>query len=304
VIAVALSYGILLRPEQGLLAAVVFPAMLWMALRSRKGSWLRAATPVLVAAACVLLPLAPWTARNWRTFHVVQPLAPRYAIDPGENVPFGFQRWYRSWAIDFASTENAYWNYDGAPIQIADLPTRAFDSDEQYARTGALLDAYNESSNATPAFDARFDALARERIAADPLRYYVALPAARLVNMVLRPRLEMLPISLEWWKWREHHAQTAFAASYAALNLAYLVLAGMGVALWRKRRWSGQAALAAAMLASILLRCALLLTLDNSEPRYSLEFFPVLFVLGAVVFSRTDEGVGVQQAATISDGRP
>jgi len=31
------------------------------------------------------------------------------------------------------------------------------------------------------------------------------------------------------------------------------------------------------------LRCALLLTLDNSEPRYTLEFFPVLLVwCGAV----------------------
>jgi hypothetical protein len=30
------------------------------------------------------------------------------------------------------------------------------------------------------------------------------------------------------------------------------------------------------MFAFVLLRCALLLTLDNSEPRYTLEFFPLL----------------------------
>jgi hypothetical protein len=39
--------------------------------------------------------------------------------------------------------------------------------------------------------------------------------------------------------------------------------------------------LVAAMLATIVLRCLLLLTIDNSEPRYTLEFFPVLIVLAA-----------------------
>jgi hypothetical protein len=33
------------------------------------------------------------------------------------------------------------------------------------------------------------------------------------------------------------------------------------------------------MAATILLRIALLLTVDNSEDRYTLEFFPVVFVL-------------------------
>ena len=58
------------------------------------------------------------------------------------------------------------------------------------------------------------------------MRYYVALPVARLVNMLLRPRLEMLEIPLEWWRWSEHRAQTAFAWAWAALG--YVVLAGIG----------------------------------------------------------------------------
>src|SRR5260370_33726439 len=171
-----------------------------MAWRSpnRVAGWLRPALPVLVAAVCVVLPLAPGAVRTWRTFHVVQPLAPRNATDPGENGPVGFQRWYRTWAIDFASTEDVYWNYDGKTVEISDLPTRAFGSDVQYARTEALLEEYNQTDNATPALDARFAALARERIAANPLRYYVALPVARLLNMLFRPRTEMVPISLEW----------------------------------------------------------------------------------------------------------
>jgi hypothetical protein len=33
-----------------------------------------------------------------------------------------------------------------------------------------------------------------------------------------------------------------------------------------------------------LLRCGLLLTLDNSEPRYTLEFFPLLILWTAAIF--------------------
>jgi Dolichyl-phosphate-mannose-protein mannosyltransferase len=281
-----LAYAILLRPEQGLLAAAVLPAMLWATLRPAppdRQTGLRRVAPVLLAAILTVLPLAPWTLRNWHTFHVFQPLAPRYANDPGETVPHGFQRWYRSWAIDFTSTEDVYWNYDGAEVEISDLPSRAFDNNSQFTTTDALLAEYNETARATPALDARFAALAEERIHADPIRYYLALPVARLLNMVFRPRTEMLPIPLEWWKFREYPTQAAIATAFAALNILYFVLAGIGLYRWRGRtrdgvNWNGHPTLAWAMIASIALRCALLLTLDNSEPRYTLEFFPVLIV--------------------------
>src|SRR5258707_11117633 len=144
--AVAMAYSVLLRPEQGLLAATVVLAMLWLVWRQGKSRrWLmQAVAPVALAAVCVVLPLAPWAVPNWRTFHVVQPLAPRYANDPGGDISLGFQRWYRTWAIDFASTEEVYWNYDSAPIDIGDLPARAFDSNEQYAQTEAILRSYNQ----------------------------------------------------------------------------------------------------------------------------------------------------------------
>ena len=130
--AAAMAYSVLLRPEQGLLAAAVIPAMLWMVWRmpGARVSLGKGVLPVVVAALCVVLPLVPWAVRNWRTFHVIQPRAPRSATDPGEQIPLGFQRWYRTWAIDFASTEEVYWNYDSAPIWIGDLPPRAFDSDD------------------------------------------------------------------------------------------------------------------------------------------------------------------------------
>ncbi|MGD0445178.1 MAG: hypothetical protein ABSA39_14685, partial [Edaphobacter sp.] len=232
----------------------------------------------------------PWAVRNWRTFHVVQPLAPRYATDPGELVPLGFQRWYRTWAIDFASTEEVYWNFDGAAIAIGDLPARAFDNGDQYARTAAILDEYNRNFNPTAALDARFQTLAEERMHDDPIRYYVALPVARLLNMLFRPRAEMLNVPLEWWRWREHPETTLLAAGLAALNLGYFVLGGVGLYRWRHDRGL-HGALAAAMLAFAVLRCALLLTLDNSEPRYTLEFFPLLIVWGSFLFAARSHAV-------------
>lgn len=314
--ALSMAYSILLRPEQGLLAAAIIPVMGWMALRSPGTPMgasaiqnkpilsagnapkiqIRKLTPVLLAALCVVLPLAPWAIRNWRTFHVIQPLAPRYATDPGETVPLGFQRWYRTWAIDYASTEEVYWNYDSAEIQINDIPDRAFDSspnrsnDDEYTRTAALLNEYNQTSNASPQFDVRFAALARERIHANPIRYYIALPIARLLDMLLRPRAEMLPVSLDWWHFKQDPHTAIFATAYAALNLAYFILGGIGLCLWHKRGWGQNTPLAWSMLAFVILRCALLLTLDNSEPRYTLEFFPLLFVWAAILFTRQSVG--------------
>jgi hypothetical protein len=145
-----------------------------------------------------------------------------------------------------------------------------------------------------PSIDARFAALGNERIHEHPLLYFFVLPVARVLNMTFRPRVEMMPIPLDWWAWRAHRAQTAFAASYAALNLAYIAFGFAGLRAWRRCGWRsampqsppGQSReLAIAMLATLILRAALLLTIDNSEPRYTLEFFPILFVWVAALFA-------------------
>jgi len=59
----------------------------------------------------------------------------------------------------------------------------------------------------------------------------------------------------------------------------------LGLWLWRRRSWNGNPALAWAMLGFVLLRLALLLTMDNSEPRYTLEFFPCLLVWAGALFA-------------------
>ncbi|MGA8940269.1 MAG: glycosyltransferase family 39 protein [Acidobacteriaceae bacterium] len=282
VIGCALSCAVLLRPEQGLLATVVVLVMLWVGWRSRG---VRGGGSAVVASLIVVLPLMVWAARNWRVFHVVQPLAPRYANDPGEAVPFGFQRWFRTWAIDYKATVDIYWSYDDTQMSLGDLPARAFDNTQQREQTQALFAQYNQVVTATPEFDAAFAQIAAERIAQHPLRYYVELPVARELDMWLRPRLALTAMQVDWWAWRRHPRESAEEIAYALLNAAYLALAMVGLLRWRTRGWSGDGAVAFAMLGFVALRCLLLLTLDNSEPRYTLECFPVVILLAALALA-------------------
>jgi len=282
VLGLSLAYAVLLRPDQGLLAAAILPAMLWIALtRGRPASLPRRFAAPTFACALVVLPLLLWGVRNWRVFHVVQPLAPRYANDPGESVPFGFQRWYRTWALDFKSTVDVYWQYDGSPVLMKDLPARAFDTPAQRAETAALLARYNDETASTPAFDAAFARLAALRVAAHPLRYFILLPVGRELDMWLRPRTELLKAPLDWWNLRAHPVASVAELTYALLDAAYLVLALAGIFLWRSRPSPLPVAFPCALAAFVGLRCLLLLTIDNSEPRYTLECFPVVILLGA-----------------------
>jgi hypothetical protein len=278
-IAACWSYATLLRPDGALLAAASFLAIVIFANRSFSGlpplGQARAWRLALCAGLLSMIPFAFWTARNLRTFHIFEPLAPRYATDPGEFTAPGFQRWMKTWIVDFASTSDIYWNVDSAPLDMGLLPARAFDSARQREETSAILEAYNEKTTLTPAIDARFDALAAERERTHPLRSYVELPLLRVLDMWLRPRTEMLNIELRWWQYDRHNAETEFAAGYAALNLAYILLAAVGA--WRTRQKC--IVLVAAIVTYCVLRSLLLATIEAPEARYTIEVFPMLCIL-------------------------
>lgn len=276
VLTFAWGYAALLRPDGPLLAVALCPALVFYGRRrwgaARMMRW------AVLCGALSTIPFIPWTVRNWRTFHVFQPLAPRYAVDPGENTDPGFNRWTKTVCADFACTWDVYWHANSDPIDPASLPARAFDSPAQYRQTVRLLDGYNDDCcEITPGMDAGFAALAAERIRAHPFRYYFELPLARLADMALRPRTEMLWIEVRWWQFEAHEGETAFAWAYAALNLAYLVAALIGFL--RRPRFRG------AILFFVLLRCALLVTLEAPEPRYTLEWFPPLIALAAIALA-------------------
>jgi hypothetical protein len=279
----AISYAALLRPDGALLAFALWPALLFSRGSGVRFAW--ALRSALVCGVLAVLPFFAWTARNWSTFHVVEPLAPRYATDPGEDPHIGWQHWVKTWCLDFTCTYEVYWNVPGSVVDMAALPERAFDSPEQRVQTADLLAEYNhdpDDPELTPALDAAFEALARQRAATHPIRTHILLPLGRLADMTLRPRVENLTIDLRWWEYNQHRPETRFAWGYAVVNLLFLILGVWGLCL-RPRLWPY-------MVAYFVLRSLLLLTVEAPETRYTLEFFPMLFALGGIalrwIFSR------------------
>jgi 4-amino-4-deoxy-L-arabinose transferase-like glycosyltransferase len=278
----AMGAAILLRPDGGLLLAgfEFYLVVRWIA-RTKQSAKLSSSAVIaagLTVALAALVPLVPWTLRNLRTFHEFQPLAPRYANESGDPVPRGFNRWVKTWMANYASVEEIYWAVPGAPVDVDNLPNRAFDSDDQLDQTQQLLADYNKSLRVTPGLDARFAALAGQRIQHSWWRYYVWLPMLRVADMWLRPRTEMTGCSTRWWEFDELPKWVILGIVMGVINLAYI---GAGLAgLVRTRLTPGLGLL----LTFVILRSAFLATLENPEPRYTLECYPVVIVLAAACF--------------------
>ncbi len=241
-VACGLSVGaaILLRPDGGLLPAAIelyLLAMLVRAWRENKSAGVTARTGPsirqlvcggLILALVSVAPLVPWTLRNLRTFHRFQPLAPRYANEEDEFVPMGFNRWVKTWMADSTSVEEIYWPVPGETVDAGKLPARAFDSEAQRQETVQLLGDYNDTLHVTPELDARFTALAEQRIRAAPLRYYVWLPLVRVADMWLRPRTETLPSDPRWWEFNDDPKWSALAVVMGIIGLGLRGPGGCG----------------------------------------------------------------------------
>lgn len=274
----AVTLAAILRPDGALVAVALAPALIVElpagAIAGKKLAW--------IAAACIflaLLPFGAWAWRNWRTFHVFQPLAPRTATDPGEFAYPGWERWVKTWCLDYSSTYEIYWHIPNDDLNVDALPVRAFDTAAQREETQEIAAAYDDNDDKiSPALDARLGRLAAQRIQDDPLRFYVWLPLGRLVDMTFHPRTENMNIDVDWWMYENHPDETVFSWAYAGLNVLYLTLGIAGLCL-RPRFWKP-------LLAYIVLRCLLLLvTIGGPENRYTLEFFPMLCAWGGVAIA-------------------
>jgi len=279
-----LSVGaaILLRPDGGILLAAIGGYLLWLllrALRSGRGG-VRAVfwAGVLVALGSAA-PLIPWTLRNLHTLHRFEPLAPRYATDSDDVVMPGFNRWVKTWMADYVSVQEIYWAVPGAELDLTRLPRRAFDSEQQFQQTSGLVAEYNSDHDMTPELDARFATLAAERVHAAPLRYYLWLPTVRIADMWMRPRTELFPSDPRWWEFNDDGRWLAVSLAFGFINLLYIALAAAG--LLRSREFFG----IGLFVLFLLLRSAFLGTLENPEPRYTLECYPAVIVLASVLAS-------------------
>lgn len=337
--------AVLVRPDNGLfLAAIGFTLVItqfWPFIprlfqRSKaevqRPMFSKRLTRVLVAGStfslAFVLLLTPWTMRNWRVFHVFQPLAPRNAEMPGEFVPHGYQLWVRTWLDDDRYIAPFLWSLDTDPIDVDDLPPYAFDSDNEKKRVATLLEAYNnaqdtepepaatpsaspsptaqpeeeenedegsEAENSTtqdqaavemtPEIDAAFGQLARDRISRHPLHYYVILPLTRARTMWFDTHSQYWPFEgtlLPFEDLDYEHHQQIWLPLFAGLTALYMLLGLAGAWLLWESRNSGTRRWLLLVVLAIGFRLILFSSLENPEPRYVVEFFPILLVLGGI----------------------
>jgi 4-amino-4-deoxy-L-arabinose transferase-like glycosyltransferase len=287
-----LSIGacILLRPDGGILFAAIGGYWFLLFIRSfvAKSSSQSATSsrpfPMLrvgiILALGTFSPLIPWTLRNLHTMHRFQPLAPRYANDSDELVMTGFNRWTRTWIAEYTSVQDIYWNVPGGAIEVTRLPRRAFDSPQQRQETEQLFADYNRDRDVTLELDARFAALAAARVHAAPLRYYVWLPVLRIADMWLAPRTELLPSDPRWWEFDDEPVWLTVSIVFGLINIVYVTAAAAGALRAREIFGIGLFVL------FLVMRSLFLGTLENPEPRYTLECYPVVILFASALFAR------------------
>jgi hypothetical protein len=341
--------AVLFRPDSGLFAAAAGMTLVLSTLLKRRVNGLKRRVKELLVSGVIFsvafcLVLVPWTIRNYRVFHLFQPLAPAHGEMPGEFVPRGYLLWLRTWLDDERYIAPVLWSLDEHRIQVTDFPDRAFDSKEERDRVAALLDKYNKGSGSdeeqaqnpssspdedssqndssdqndnqdedsgdddqnseepeehpeaeiadvemTPEIDAGFAQIGQERKAHSPLRYYIILPLKRAKTLWFDTHSqyypfngELLPLADLDYDIHQQYWLPLFAALTAIYSLLG-VLGGLLLLLARNaeaRRW----VLLAALL--MFLRLGFFATLENPEPRYTVELFPFLIILAGAGLSR------------------
>ncbi|MDQ2975831.1 MAG: glycosyltransferase family 39 protein [Acidobacteriota bacterium] len=371
--------AVLFRPDSGLFAAAIGITLVvtvlarssGLALGKRRDELLyrfsRATYLGALFSLAFCLVLVPWAIRNYRMFHVFQPLAPAHAEMPGEFVPRGYLSWLRTWIDDERHIGPVLWALGESPITLNDIPYQAFDSAEEKKRVGALLEKYNhppeeantsgfepqtpsaeeqdnqtqDNSNSnsadegdngdeanqgdegdgsdqsdegdtsqptdqtaekqpvemTPEIDADFAKIAAERVARHPFRYYVWLPLKRARTLWFDTHSQYYPFEGELLPLEDLDHDTnqhIWLPLFAGLTFIYTVLGIAGAwFLWESREFvARQWVLLVALI--VFLRVGFFATLENPEPRYVVEIFPFLSILGGIALIRILARIGAK----------
>jgi hypothetical protein len=174
----------------------------------------------------------------------------------------------------------------GDESDAADQDDEATQNDEHAAPDSGT----SQPVEMTPEIDAGFAQIAQERIARHPVRYFLWVPVKRAYSLWFDTHSqyypfegELLPLAdLDY----EIHQQF-WLPLFAALTFAYTLLGILGGwSLWDTRDFMARQWLLLAALI-IFLRIGFFSTLENPEPRYVVEIFPFLSILGGIALSRT-----------------
>ena len=277
------GFGTLVRPETPLLLAAMMIA-LWIRYR-RPANWKRLTLATLWMIAGLLLPLAPWAARNAVNLGRVQFLAPRYAETYGDVLPTGFYAWTKTWMFRFRDAYLFTWKLSSQPINLKDLPSYAVDSPEEFSRVASLLDRYNRVHGMTRQLDLEFAEVARERAKRHPIRTYIWIPIERAAAMWFTPRITLLPYSGRLWppgkSYRSNPIDFEVTLGLAILNAIYIAIFLAAAWLWRADPG------VLLIVTFIAIRTAFLTQLQTCEPRYVVVCFPALLAVAAQLWERS-----------------
>jgi hypothetical protein len=142
-----------------------------------------------------------------------------------ELVPRGFNRWVKTWIVDYVSVEEIYWNVPGDKIDPRNCRRGHSETRSKGIATLAVIADYNESPDMTPELDARFGNLAAESHSrpSDSLLRCCPCCASRTCGCVREPRF-FLPTRAggNSMTTRTH---SAMAVGFGLLNLAYVAAA-------------------------------------------------------------------------------
>jgi hypothetical protein len=269
--------GTLVRPETPLLLGAVL-IFQWIRYR-HPANWKKLSLATLWMIAGLLLPLAPWAARNAVSLGRVQFLAPRYAETYGDVLPTGFYSWTKTWMFRFRDAYLFTWKLPSQPIDAKNLPSYAVDSPEELARVASLLERYNRAHGMTRQLDLEFAELAHERAKRHPIRTFIWIPIERTATMWFTPRITLLPFSGRFWPLAEsyHYNPIEFEVTLG-LTLLNVLYVAMGLAAaWFWRTNPG----VLLIVAFIAIRTAFLTQLQTCEPRYVMVCFPALLAIAA-----------------------
>jgi 4-amino-4-deoxy-L-arabinose transferase-like glycosyltransferase len=287
----AVGCGAMVRPETPLILVALGLVLIlrWW----RRADWPQLFSAGTFAAIGLLIPIIPWTARNAISLHQFQPLAPRYAQAPGESVATGLYAWTNTWLVRYRDVDQTIWTIGDSPVTMAVFPSIAFDTDDERQRVSALIDQYNAACcDYSPDWNAQFAEIARERTARHPLRTYVTVPFERALTLWFTPRVEMMGYTGNLWPLHSSYEDDpeGFVATVIleAIGIMYLALAVAGTTkIFFKRLINTQQMWCITFLITFcILRTAFLTHIETPEPRYVLECFPVVFVLGAFLWAR------------------
>lgn len=279
-----LGLSLLTRPDGILLAVAFVPALALLANKQphrTRRLRLQSLGLALLAFTCVY---APWPARNLAQFG--QPWFVGARVDrysrPLDHYQ-GYWNWLRSWCGNYHCQTITATCFLTPPCEpsLGGYPAEAFFDDSERRQVAALF-ADRTRQGLTPAGSAAFQQLADQKNARARFQTLLWLPLRRSFTMWIADHDEVLQNPTIKVRWLQSARPVL-----KVLSILFCIGAVIGTT-WLLR--DRQRRLAAAILAAPLLVRTLILPMQlYSMPRYTVEVWPLMYVLsaagGALIFT-------------------